>query len=544
MNSKISFIVSALMTKYGLDEASAEKFAALMFDVIAKGLKADRQVKVKGLGTFRLVEVGSRESVDVNTGERIVIEARDKVVFVPDTVLRDRVNSPFAQFETVALNDGVDFSELDKKLDGEDAEVDDSVEFDVEGVDSDADIDDSDVDSDDSADADSADSRVEHADADADIVADEDSISNPEPAKPTSEPKVSEDEEPGKATQKAADDSDRQLDTVSSRLSDASAKLSSASSKLSDVSDRLNNASEKLTGASACLSDSSQKMADVAADGAEALSDSKKLSDALAINNDLRKRLFTMKEENFSFTNENRKLKNKVQEQSDSIKSLRRWIYGLSGVLVVLIAVAVAGGIYGTSLLEEYELQAQTKKENVAKPSQPKAAATATSSDGAQKKADVKPAEDVASTPDASAQSVVAAEKKHDEAAQTTAVVTNKPTKTADKPATDADKTAKNTDKTGKNADKPTKNADKAVDKVDKSSVYDADPRVRTGAYRIVGIANTVTLRKGETLASISRAYLGPGMECYVEAVNGDDVAEGGKVKIPKLELKKKKSKR
>ena len=131
MSSKISFIVSTLMTKYGLDEASAEKFAALMFDVIAKGLKADRQVKVKGLGTFRLVEVGSRESVDVNTGERIVIEARDKVVFVPDTVLRDRVNSPFAQFETVALNDGVDFSELDKKLDGEDAEVDDSVEFDV-----------------------------------------------------------------------------------------------------------------------------------------------------------------------------------------------------------------------------------------------------------------------------------------------------------------------------------------------------------------------------------------------------------------------------
>lgn len=108
-------LAAALTSKHGLSKPDAEKFVGAMFDVVGEGLQADKQVKVKGLGTFKIVGVASRKSIDVNTGEAIIIEGRDKITFTPDASLRDDVNRPFAQFETVVINDGVDFSEIDKK---------------------------------------------------------------------------------------------------------------------------------------------------------------------------------------------------------------------------------------------------------------------------------------------------------------------------------------------------------------------------------------------------------------------------------------------
>ena len=116
MSSKYPVLSEALTKRYALPEADADKFVAQMFDVLLKAVEQEGVVKVKGLGTFKLTPVGARESVDVNTGERIVIDSRNKITFVPDVVLRDRVNSPFAQFETVVLNDGVEFSSLDENL--------------------------------------------------------------------------------------------------------------------------------------------------------------------------------------------------------------------------------------------------------------------------------------------------------------------------------------------------------------------------------------------------------------------------------------------
>ena len=119
--NKMSDLAATLVDKYGLNQKDAEHFVASMFDVINDGLQsADRMVKVKGLGTFKLTSVSPRESVDVNTGERIVIDGRDKISFTPETALRDRVNQPFSQFETVVLNDGVNFS------DGNDTSVDEN----------------------------------------------------------------------------------------------------------------------------------------------------------------------------------------------------------------------------------------------------------------------------------------------------------------------------------------------------------------------------------------------------------------------------------
>lgn len=111
--SKIQNITSALSTKYKMPLKDAETFVAMLFDVVNDGLMKDKLVKVKGLGTFKVASVKDRESVNVNTGERVLIEGHDKITFTPDATLRDFVNKPFAQFETVIVKDGVDFSDLD-----------------------------------------------------------------------------------------------------------------------------------------------------------------------------------------------------------------------------------------------------------------------------------------------------------------------------------------------------------------------------------------------------------------------------------------------
>lgn len=109
--NEISFIAAALAARHGVEWREAENFLTCLFALIGDGLREDRIVKIKGLGTFKVVDVRERESIDVNTGERIVIGSRAKVTFTPDNVLKDLVNKPFAQFETVVLNEGVAFDD-------------------------------------------------------------------------------------------------------------------------------------------------------------------------------------------------------------------------------------------------------------------------------------------------------------------------------------------------------------------------------------------------------------------------------------------------
>ena len=104
-------LCSVLTSKNGLDDKESHRFIKAMFDVIQEGLDEDKVVKVKGLGTFKIIEVDDRESINVNTGERVLIEGHSKLTFTPDSVMKEIVNKPFSQFETVILNEGVDFPE-------------------------------------------------------------------------------------------------------------------------------------------------------------------------------------------------------------------------------------------------------------------------------------------------------------------------------------------------------------------------------------------------------------------------------------------------
>ena len=113
--NKMAYLSTFIQKKYSLSQKDAEEFVGRMFGVLNEALRTEKLVKIKGLGTFKITSINPRESINVNTGERFVIEGRERILFTSETSMRDRVNKPFSQFETVALNDDIDFSEIDKK---------------------------------------------------------------------------------------------------------------------------------------------------------------------------------------------------------------------------------------------------------------------------------------------------------------------------------------------------------------------------------------------------------------------------------------------
>ena len=508
MSSKYPVLSEALTKRYALPEADADKFVAQMFDVLLKAVEQEGVVKVKGLGTFKLTPVGARESVDVNTGERIVIDSRNKITFVPDVVLRDRVNSPFAQFETVVLNDGVEFSSLDEKPEAEE-EAEENDENETAEVNE-------------TAEENEAAEEEETADEENEAPADG-SIKDEAPA---------EEEAPAEGSIK--EEAPTPIHVVADKLTDASDKLSSASSKLSDVSDKLTSASERLSDSSKQLSTASSQ----AADG----SGNKQLRDALSIANDLRKQVFDMKQQSFVYTNENRKLKNANFVLTKRVRRMRLWLWVLALCVVMLLATIGAGCFYLASEPTPIMLQERSAFE----PEQDSLAAT----------------KDQTAPTDASQATSPQASSPQGSTSHGTAPQGSALSKPANAPSAAAPQAS--TPQGSSNAPSEPKTANPAANRpapaakpsaaahgpsaqpkgsrqaTAQPSSYDSDPRVRTGAYRITGVAQVVVARRGQTLASISRAHLGEGMECYVEALNGKEVTEGTKVKIPKLELKKK----
>ena len=514
MSSKYPVLSEALTKRYALPEADADKFVAQMFDVLLKAVEQEGVVKVKGLGTFKLTPVGARESVDVNTGERIVIDSRNKITFVPDVVLRDRVNSPFAQFETVVLNDGVEFSSLDEKPEAEE-EAEENDENETAEVNETAEENEA-AEEEETADEENEAPAEDEAPADG-------SIKDEAPA---------EEEAPAEGSIK--EEAPTPIHVVADKLTDASDKLSSASSKLSDVSDKLTSASERLSDSSKQLSTASSQ----AADG----SGNKQLRDALSIANDLRKQVFDMKQQSFVYTNENRKLKNANFVLTKRVRRMRLWLWVLALCVVMLLATIGAGCFYLASEPTPIMLQERSAFE----PEQDSLAAT----------------KDQTAPTDASQATSPQASSPQGSTSQGTAPQGSALSKPANAPSAAAPQAS--TPQGSSNAPSEPKTANPAANRpapaakpsaaahgpsaqpkgsrqaTAQPSSYDSDPRVRTGAYRITGVAQVVVARRGQTLASISRAHLGEGMECYVEALNGKEVTEGTKVKIPKLELKKK----
>lgn len=433
--SKVSIteLASKLMEKHGLKRTEAELFIRQFVGVINDGLKNDKSVKVKGLGTFKVQAVSARKSVDVNTGEAIVIEGRDKISFTAEAVMRDLVNAPFAQFETVIVNDGVDFSEIDAKHEADNTEAEEPAQEVVEQA-----------------------TTVEPK-----------PIVEPKPT-PTIEPETAVEPEPIVEPEPTpAIESEPIVEPEPAPAVELEPTIVEPATVVEPTP---------------------------TAEPTPVVEDSDSDTDELEAKS----------------------------------KSYKNTIIVLASSLACVVILAVVGFVYMFSQIEKRDNRIAHLETQ-----------TATLADRMMK-THMSPAP-VANQPAANdeADNILAANEQKIEAAQ-------KADKENNLKATEAKAEAKPEPKAEpKAATKPATAAKapaaKPAPSIPSQSAYDKDPRVRTGAYVITGIANTVTVKAGQTMSSLSKTYLGPGMECYLEAVNGGnrELKAGEKIKIPALKTKK-----
>ena len=541
--SKISLndLAQRLAEKSGISLQDAELFIRKMFDVANEGLQSDKLVKMKWLGTFKVMAVKDRESVDVNTGERIIIEGRDKISFTPDNILKEIVNKPFAQFETVVVNDGVDFDEIDRKF--ENAEEDGSV-FDstLECVpDSDNSSLDSFVEQDSSATSGVIDFLDEENDApvsDEMIVIGErlsqENVAEPEEKKPEgSEPAATE-----PAVFKPAVSEPVESESATSELETKESEVLAQNEVESVVSDEENEST---------LTEETPIAEKVPSDEENSITEIPIVEEA------------SIEEEASS---------DEETPSSDEVTDKRHVV--LPRYLVIAASVvflAMIGGFgwfafnYGKMAAQRDHLALQLDNyQQIAAEKKAPTKSASTQEEILRKKA-IEDSVRMAQTSEA-VKKAENAEQNMDAAADNQSIDAKSPEakknleakKLADaknladaKRQVDAKKLAetKKQQEAKKLAEaKKKEEARKQTEKhaAQASSKYDQDARVRTGAYRIIGVSEVVTAREGQTIKSLSQKYLGPGMECYVEALNGTSLLKSGqKVKIPKLELKKKK---
>lgn len=473
-----------LADKSGLSQVEAELFIRKMFDVCNQGLEADKQVKIKWLGTFKVQATKDRESINVNTGERFTIEGRDKLTFTPDNILKEIVNKPFAQFETVVVNDGVDFDEIDEKFGEEQTE-----------------------------------------DAPAQVI---DFLDEEKTATPNPEAVVNGSEKEKEKEKEAEDELAKQIAIEQAKLE----KLKQAQLEQERIQ------KEKLE-----KEKQEQERLEQERLEQERLEQEKLEQERLEQERLEQERLEQerLEQEKLELAQQQQALKAVVEpavpasdeseeeeEEEESSNSHHIVIPRYLVVAVCLIVVALIGGMgwfafnYGqmTAQRDHLAMQLNQYHQTPAKKVPAKPAATPLSQEQKLRQKAMEDSIRMAKT----AEAVKLAEKSDEESASA-----EKAKQTEAKAKAEAKEKAKDKDE------------EKATSKI-ASSQYDKDARVRTGAYRIIGVAQTVTVGAGQTLEQISTRYLGSGMECYVEALNGTSTVKAGqKIKIPKLELKKKK---
>lgn len=466
-----------LADKSGLSQVEAELFIRKMFDVCNQGLDADKQVKIKWLGTFKVQATKDRESINVNTGERFTIEGRDKLTFTPDNILKEIVNKPFAQFETVVVNDGVDFDEIDEKFGEEQTE-----------------------------------------DAPAQVL---DFLDEEKTATPNPEVVVIGSEK--EKEKEAEDELPKQIAIEQAKLE----RLKQAQLEQERIQ-KEKQEQERLE----------QERLEQERLEQERLEQERLEQERLEQERLEQERL---EQEKLELAQQQQALKAVVEpavpasdeseeeeEEEESSNSHHIVIPRYLVVAVCLIVVALIGGMgwfafnYGQMTAQRDHLAMQLNQYHQA-PAKKVPAKPAAAPLSQEQKLRQKAMEDsirMAKT----AEAVKLAENSDEESASA-----EKAKQTEAKAKAEAKEKAKD------------KAEEKATSKI-ASSQYDKDARVRTGAYRIIGVAQTVTVGAGQTLEQISTRYLGSGMECYVEALNGTSTVKAGqKIKIPKLELKKKK---
>ena len=434
--TNIKDLARFLVEKHGIKLADAELFISLMTEIINEGVHRERQVKIKGLGTFKLTSVSSRESIDVNTGERIVIEGRDKLSFAPDNAMKELVNQPFSQFETVVVNDGVELEDEYKEQVEETTPADEKKEI------------------------------VEEKAVEEIELPREESV---EPIAVVSE----------MSAETMSVKEDKQEDKVQETMLETN---------VSEV--------EKI---------------ELAQETIETASDNVAKNDEETLESSPEKEDEPMVEETDSRVNDNEDTENistvNTPHKSSSMKPLVVGFVALFVVLIGTICFMFMKLCQQNEQIYNFRMEVQTLQLELFK----KQFSTMKGCSKVMK-------------PVAVAEKSAPAEKK-------SVPVAEKPTPVTEKSTSDVER--------------PTSVAEKSVSSKEED-IYEAlnksDARVRTGAYRIVGVKQVVKVKRGQTLSSISRLYLGPGMECYIEVMNKNkELKEGDKVKIPELRRKHRK---
>lgn len=427
--TNIKDLARFLVEKHGIKMADAELFISLMTEIINEGVHRERQVKIKGLGTFKLTSVSSRESIDVNTGERIVIEGRDKLSFAPDNAMKELVNQPFSQFETVVVNDGVELEDEYKEQVEETAPAEEKKEI------------------------------VEEK------AVEEIELSREEPVEPIAV--VSE-----MSAETMLVKEDKQEDKVQETMLETN---------VSEV--------EKIELAQETIETASDN---VAKNDEETLESSPEKEDKPVV------------EETDSRENDNEDTENistvNTPHKSSYMKPLVVGFVALFVVLIGTICFMFMKLCQQNEQIYNFRMEVQTLQLELFK----KQFSTMKGCSKVMK-------------PVAVAEKSAPAEKKSVPVAEKPTPVTENPTSVAEKSVSSKE--------------------EDAYEALNKS-----DARVRTGAYRIVGVKQVVKVKRGQTLSSISRLYLGPGMECYIEVMNKNkELKEGDRVKIPELKRKHRK---
>ena len=477
--AKVNDFARELSEKYGLSLSDASDFIGAMFDVVNEELDdTDSSVKIKGFGTFKVSAVSARASVDVNTGERIIIDGRNKISFTPEVLLRDRVNRPFVQFETVVLNDGVDFSEIDDEMD----ELSDSViETEPQGV-------------------------------QLSPTAPTDQPTDQSANQPTStELSQGMQLSPTAPTDQPTDQSANQP-TPTEQPQGVQLSSTAPTDQPTDQSADQPTPTEQSQGVQLSPTAPTDQPTDQPSPSEPA---SKVVN--TEEHRDIARRLMAPKSEPIDDDNnkaDEEKSANDIDESDDEgiviggcKQRSPRMMYVLT-IASFVILVSIGIGMYflyqrieeKNHVIDRLETRLYAQQDTVVAVEPQCVVSDTIASNDALKAADAHTAENVKKE---KKDSVRASNSKA--ATGSTAVMSAAPTATT-------------------------------------PSDYNYDVRVRTGAYIIVGVAKVVTVQPGQSLASISKAHLGEGMECYVEVLNNcHTVKAGDKLKIPEVKLKPRK---
>ena len=428
----IQQLAEILVKKNGLNEKEAQDFVVAIFEIVKEGLEQDKLVKIKGFGTFKIIDIDPRASINVNTGERVLIEGHQKITFTPDAVMKEMVNRPFSQFETVILNDGVDLSEIDRTYNFE--------------PDNNTGVEESETEQDTQETQDNTQDTQAEVSTEKTTIVEEPELTIVETTEEPEPTIVETTEEPEPTIVETTEEPEPP--TVTSE----------------EVPAR-------------------EAVADGPCDQEEDDDDDDTASPDV------------------------------FDDDSETSGSYWKWVVAAVVCLILMAAAAYGGYMFG---LEEGKHQ--EKKSQIAD-----YAAQLDKQTAELRK------QRLANQEQALADTSATAKKVADTSATAQKVADTSPTKkevSATSPAT-----------------QPATSTPSAEE--DYSRYNTSDVRIRTGAYIIVGIDKTVTAQEGQTIGKIAQSQLGPGMSCYVEAVNGMKentvLKKGTRIKIPKLRHKKKK---